>query len=267
MAEEVMKSIETSEEMAIPLPLSHEEIMGMGEKAITLEENLDLMRSFFPEINIVPDVKDTKIPIISGITLYSYIRFLNAYPSTQAIDVYVNGKKVVSDLKYGCFSEYNKAFPGYYHIQAYKAGETEKPLMNTFINLVGYRIYTAAITGMKEMATLVLIYDSIRSLPKKTTFLRFVQLSPNAPVLDAHFNDTLVLTEVDFREVSRYLTATPSIYNLKARDYIKGDILAEHPNAQLEGGNAYTTYAIGDMKVEDGLQIIVEKEGISFLDF
>lgn len=262
-----MNGVETSEEMIIPLPLSEDELAGLREEALTLEEGSDLIRRLYPEINIIPNVKDTLIPIIPGITLYSYLRFFNAFPSVPAVDVYVNGKRVASDLKYRFFTDYYKAFPGYYRIQVFEAGTTETPLLVTFINLIGYRIYTVAITGTGEQAGLELINDSIRPLPKKSAFLRFVQLSASAPVMDAYLDDSLVLTEIDFREVSRYLTTSPGTHNLKMRDYISGAVLAEEPEMKLDGGSAYTVYIIGDMKDRVGLQILVEEEGITFLNF
>ncbi|WP_352399068.1 DUF4397 domain-containing protein [Anaerotignum sp.] len=267
MDEKNMNGVETSEEMIIPLPLTEDELAGLREEALTMEGSADLIRRLLPEINIIPNVKDTLIPIIPGITLYSYLRFFNAFPSVPAVDIYVNGKRVASDLKYRFFTDYYKTFPGYYRIQVFEAGTTQTPLLVTFISLIGYRIYTAAITGTGEEAGLELINDSIRPLPRRSSFLRFVQLSATAPVMDAYLDDSLVLAEIDFREVSRYLTTSPGSHNLKMRDYISGGVLVEEPDVNLDGGSAYTVYVIGDMNDRVGLQILVVQEGITFLNF
>ncbi|WMI82262.1 DUF4397 domain-containing protein [Anaerotignum sp. MB30-C6] len=261
------ENVETSREMIIPLPLTEEELVDMDESALTMEVGADMIRRLYPEINIVPNVKVAEIPIISGITLISYLRFFNAFSSLPAVDVYVNGKKVASDLKYGFFTEYQKAFPGYYKIEVYEAGTTRTPLLVTFINLIGYRIYTAAIIGRGTEVSLELITDSIRPIPKKSSLIRFVQLSPLASVMDAQLDDTLVLSEIDFKEVSRYLTTPPGSHSLKLKDFITGGILAEELEMKLDGGSAYTVYIVGDTSDGVGLQILVEEEGISFLNF
>jgi len=267
MAENSWCKAKTSEEMMIPLPLSEEGLLGLEEEALTMEKCTDLIRRLYPEMNIVPNVKSTSIPIIPGITLYSYLRFFNAFSFVPAIDIYVNGKKVASDLKYKYFTEYHKAFPGYYRIQIYEAGKTENPLMVTFINLIGYRIYTAAITGTRTDASLELINDCTRPLPKSSALLRFAQLWSKAPVMDVYLDDYPVLSEFDYREVSRYLKRPHGTHNLKFKDYITGQILLEDSDLQLDGGSAYTAYVIGDMHKKAGMEILVKKEGISYLNF
>lgn len=70
-----------------------------------------------------------------------------------------------------------------------------------------------------------------------------------------------------YKDVSRYLTTSIGKHNLKFRDYITGGVLVEDPEVNLEGGMAYTGYVIGDMNDRVGLQILIEKEGISYLNF
>ncbi|MDD4844755.1 MAG: hypothetical protein PHU31_10585, partial [Anaerotignum sp.] len=78
MTENNSTVIETSDEMNIPLPLSEKEIQEYHD-VFTVEKNSDFIRRLCHEVNIVPDVKDVQIPIIPGITIYSYLRFFNAY--------------------------------------------------------------------------------------------------------------------------------------------------------------------------------------------
>lgn len=258
-------SVETSEEMVIPLPLTQENLVRLEEEALTMEEGADMLRRLCPEVNIIPNVKGTCIPIIPGITLYSYLRFFNAFLAAPAIDIYVNGKKIASNLEYNAFTDYYKAFPGYYRVQVFESGKTEKPILVTFINLIGYRIYTAVVMGTGTEGSLKLVNDKIRSVPKESAFLRFIQTSPSAPVMDAYLEERLVLSEIDYREISRYLTTSIQPCLLRLTDYITDDTLLTE-DLQLEEGNAYTVYIMGNM---DGkkLQIFVEKEGISYLNF
>lgn len=261
------KNLETSETMLMPLPLTEDMLNTLNESDLTTEVTDELIRKLYPEINIVPNTRQTLIPIIPGITLYSYIRFFNAFPSALAVDVYVNGTLVAERLKYRDFTQYLKAFPGYYRIAVFEAGTRLVPLFTTFINLIGYRIYTGAISGSGNKASLELINDNIRPLPRRNAFLRIIQLSENAPAMDAYLNDSLVLSDINYKEVSRYLTTTPGKHNLKMREFTSGIIVAEEPEVELRGGTAYTAFVVGNMMDRTGVQIIVEIEGISFLNF
>ncbi len=261
--------IETSEDIRMPLPLTQEQIFLLNKDDLTLSTTDDIIRKLYPEINIVPNTSDIIIPIIPGITLYSYIRFFHAYPTSAPVDIYVNGRLIASNVLYRSFTDYYKAFPGYYRIAIYETGTKTTPLAITFINLIGYRIYTAAIIGDNDTngIAIELINDSIRPLPNNTAFLRFAQLSKNAPLLDAYLDNSLIIEAIEYKEVSRYLATFVGSHNLKFREYIAGSVLVEEPNMILEGGKAYTAYVIGDMNDRVGLQILVVEEGISYLNF
>lgn len=258
--------IETSDKMMMPLPLSETDLQE-SDGYMTVEKNGDFIRRICPQANIVPNVKNVRIPIVRGITLYSYIRLFNAFSYAPKIDIFINDKKVASDLEYKSFTQYYLIFPGYYRIQIFAAGETKEPLLVTHIQLIGYLIYTAAITGIENKAYLELLNDRIFSVPEEKAALRLIQLSPNAPVMDAFFDDFLALTEVDFREISRYLVTPSKKAKLTLKDYIKKSVLLQKDDYPLESLSIYTAYVIGDMNVEDGLELLVKEEGVTFLNF
>lgn len=261
-------NIETSEDTPMPLPLTQEQIYLLDKDDLTVSTSDDIVRRIYPEINIVPNTSGVLIPIISGITLYSYIRFFHAYPTNVAVDIYANGVIVAKNVLYRSFTDYFKVFPGYYRIAIYPTGTKKTPIALTFINIIGYRIYTAAIISSSLGAELELINDYIRPLPNNRSFIRFAQLSANAPKqMDAYLDDNLILEGVEYQDVSRYLTTGIGKHNIKFRDYFSGNILVEEPNVRTEGGNAYTAYVVGDINDRTGLQIIVTLEGISYLNF
>ncbi len=260
-------NVEPMEEMAFPLPLETEELEIQDKSDVSLEVQREDVRKIYPEINIVPNITATLIPIIAGITLYSYIRFFDAYPSAQAVDIYVNGRLTAENVLYREFTKYWKTFPGYYRIQVYRTGDRRRALLDKYINLIGYRVYTVALSGLDDQMDMELINDFLRPLPKLQSLIRIANLSANAPTMDAYWDDSLVLSDVNYPEISRYLTARIGRHNLKMRDTISGAILVEEPDIVLAGGNAYTAYIVGDMNDRVGLQILLTREGISYLNF
>jgi hypothetical protein len=124
-----------------------------------------------------------------------------------------------------------------------------------------------AVIGLSDDISLQAINDSKRWLARNRAYVRFVQLSPNAPTMDAYWNDALVLAELNYQDVSRYLQTEAGSYNLKMRDSLSGANLVESPDVTVENGKAYTIYIVGDMNDRTGLQILVPLEGATYLDF
>ena len=85
--------------------------------------------------------------------------------------------------------------------------------------------------------------------------------------MDAYWDDALVVSDLNYEDISRYMTAVPGSHNLKMRDSLSGANLVEHPDVQVEGGKAYTIYIVGDMNDRTGLQILVPLEGATYLNF
>lgn len=255
---------ETSENMEMPLPLTKEEAERKREND-TEEQNT--ARGRYPSITLPNNTNITIIPIIPGITMLGYIRFLNASPAEQRVDIYVNGRKIADSLLYREFTEYMKVFPGWYRIAVYRAGTKTEPLTVTTLQIQANNIVTAAVTGLADDITVQFINDSRQLLNRNRAYVRFVQLSPNAPTMDAYWDDALVLAELNYGDVSRYLQTTAGSHNLKMRDSLSGANLVESPDVTVENGKAYTIYIVGDINDRTGLQILVPLEGATYLAF
>ena len=74
----------------LPLPIPEDDLLMLEQEMVTPAVHLEPIRKIFPEINIPPNVTDIEVPIIPGITLYSYLKFFNAQTSVPAIDIYIN---------------------------------------------------------------------------------------------------------------------------------------------------------------------------------
>ena len=157
--------VETSADMIMPLPLTQEGIRQLPLESLTQEVADGTAESMYPGVQLPGNLKITVLPIVPGITMFSYIRFFNAYPVAGSVDIYVNGSNVASNLLYRNFTEYMKAFPGYYRVAVFRAGTTENPLTVSYINLIGYRIFTTALTGTGGNVSLGMINYKRRFLP------------------------------------------------------------------------------------------------------
>ena len=165
------------------------------------------------------------------------------------------------------FTEYMKLFPGWYRIAIYRAGTVTNPLTVLRLQVQSGGIYTVAVTGLADALSTLTIEDSHRYLSPNRAYIRFVQLSPTAPAMDVYWDDRMVLSDLRYEEISRYLTTAPGSHNLKLRETDTGKILVEHPKVNLKGGKAYTVYVVGSRADRAGLQVLIPLEGVTYLDF
>ena len=129
-----------------------------------MQETLTQEESAARRFPILPsNTNVTVIPIIPGIALFGYIRFLNASPVETRVDIYANGRRVAADLRYQHFTEYMKLFPGWYRIAIYRAGTVTNPLTVLRLQVQSGGIYTVAVTGLADALSTLTIEDSHRS--------------------------------------------------------------------------------------------------------
>ena len=150
---------EISEALQMLLPLTKEEAM---QETLTQEESAARR---FPIL-----------PSNANVTVFGYIRFLNASPVETRVDIYANGRRVAADLRYQHFTEYMKLFPGWYRIAIYRAGTVTNPLTVLRLQVQSGGIYTVAVTGLADAISTLTIEDSHRYLSPNRAYIRFVQL-------------------------------------------------------------------------------------------
>ncbi len=272
--------------MQMPQPLTEEQLKELKREEETTEilegtgvnegikielqpvTSEDASESMFSPYGIQrPNEKVTITPIISDMSKFSYIRFLNANAFIGPVDVYINGRLLLSDHDYQEFSEYMKVLPGSYRIEVFKVGTTENPLNVSQFNIIDGRIYTAALVGTDEDVSWQLIVDNRRALNPNIAYIRFIQLSPNAPLMDVYVDERLVISDLDYKEVSRYLFLIPGEHSIKLKVAMSDRLILVDPSMILKGGRAYTVYIVGNMNEHPGLQVLIPLEGVSYLEF
>ena len=283
------KNMQAKAAMEMPEPLTKQQIEDLrNEEDITdflgeiaMEEELKIKFQpgvgedgtelfFYPYGNRPKNMDTSTIPIIpvpKETPQFSYIRFLNENPYIGSVDIYINGKLFVSNQNYQEFTEYMKVLPGSYRIVVFKAGTQENPLNVSRISVRGGRIYTAVLVGTADDVFWELVVDNRRTLNPNIAYIRFIQLSPNAPLMDVYVDERLVISDLDYREISRYLTLLPGEHSIKLKAAMSDRLLLVDPSLVLKGGRSYSVYIVGDMNTSPGLQVLIPLEGVSYLEF
>lgn len=199
----------------------------------------------------------------------AYIRFFHALPNDPPVnvDVYINKKLIVKNFKYEDFTPYLTAHAGTYIIQIYPTGNSVDQLLDVRITLNPHEIATAAIIGTTSQVGLEVFSDYPQEIDDSLSFMRFINLSPDKVAVDIYIDDTPVVYDLDFTEITDYLSLFPGKHTMKVKLSDSQKTIVSHPNMVLKGGNFYSTFVVGFINGTPLVEVLIPLEGATYLKF
>ena len=176
----------------------------------------------------------------------SNIRILHAVPTATAIDIYANGNLIARNVSFSQLTKYSALPAGIYQFQLYAACTYDKPLLSQDIAITHGANYTISVVTLQDNLYLFRLKDDNVPSTKISTFLRFMNLSPNSPLLSLSLpNNTELFNSVEYLETTGYYMLSSGIYNLQVTVASDQSITKYIKNISLYNGNFYTIYIIG----------------------
>ncbi|HEU4964940.1 MAG TPA: DUF4397 domain-containing protein [Bacilli bacterium] len=174
------------------------------------------------------------------------VRFLHASPDAPNVDIFVDGKKVATDVGYQGISPYLPFTATRHKVQVFPAGKQVGAVIDTTVQLKPNRHYTIAAAGTLENIRPVVVEDVRHGGKPGFARLKVVHLVPNAPAVDVTLpSGKILLGHLTYKEVSPYLQVTPGRRTLDIRLARKNDIVLKLPNARFDPNVTYTLYLLG----------------------
>ncbi len=183
-------------------------------------------------------------PSEAGSTL---VRVAHLSPDAPAVDVLVNGARVVTGAAFGDVTGYLTLPAGSARIQVVPAGASSPVVIDATLSLSSGAAYTVAATGLLGAGDLqpLVLSDDLNPIAGQAK-VRFVHASPDAPAVDIAVTDGPVLFQsVAFREFKGYAQVPGGTYNLEARPAGSTAVALKVPDVVLGGAGNYTIFAIG----------------------
>lgn len=194
--------------------------------------------------------------------LQSKIRFLHGAPSSQAVDVYLNGIIMGKDLSFSEITCYENISPGSHEIQLYKAGTYDKPLKTSKIDILPNTASTVNIITLGGELDIFTLNDASSKDKLTSCFLRFIHLSPNAPLMSLSLpNDITLFGNVEYLETTGYYPLSPGIYDFKISFPSLSALYKFISNKKLENGKFYTIFIIGLLNNQPALGYLLVEDG------
>lgn len=86
-------------------------------------------------------------PFFTNSATVAHVRFYNAAAIREPLDIYLNGRLVVSDLDFMNYTNYLHIVAGYYRLSVYRRTNPGIPIIDTGIQFRGGNYYTLTILG------------------------------------------------------------------------------------------------------------------------
>lgn len=183
------------------------------------------------------------------------VRFFNALPSQKPIDIYIDKKLLYSNVKYKEFTPYIYVEDRKYKIDIHEAGSQNALIKTTFI-LPDENMFTLAITGNTGQETLIVLDEDIEQKTSKTQAIeRFINLSPDLPVIDIFYNNKAAVENIDYRDETLYEYLDPGKYTVSVKETLNGNPVVTS-DLEFKIGRIYSIYIIGDSTNVELLQSV-----------
>lgn len=190
------------------------------------------------------------------------LRFIHAVPGGPAVDIYASGSLLASNVAFSDISSYMELSPGIYNIQIYKAGTYDAPLLSKDYEVIPNTFFTISVIVLEGSITLFSLKDASSVSTVETAFLRFINLSPTAPLLTLSLsNGDILFNSVEYVETTGYYPLSSGIYNLLVSAAGASAINKFIKDINLKPGEFDTIYIIGQADGQPKLGYLSTKDG------
>ncbi len=188
------------------------------------------------------DFDDTPAPAVSGLNV------IHASPTTEKLDFYVNSTRGNNeDLDFGKKLGYFNLYSGTSKISIAKKGSTTTLVSENF-TFAPERGYSLFMIGKVDSLKFLMVKDSLIVPASGKARVRFVNVSPDAPVLNLAVAGatTDLFTDKAYRQYSDFTTIDAAEkVTFTAKNKVTGAVEATLTDAKIESGRNYTIWVKG----------------------
>ncbi len=173
------------------------------------------------------------------------VRVVHGSPDAPAVDVYVGGNRVLSNVPFFTVSDYLDLPAGSYDIKVTPAGDANTAVIDAKgVAVEGGKAYTIAAVGQLANIKAQIYVDNLAAPAAGKAHVRVLHLSPDAPAVDVKVAGGATLTpNLAFPNASAYLPVDAGTYNLQVTPAGQSAVVIDLPNTTLEAGKIYDVFA------------------------
>jgi len=171
----------------------------------------------------------------------AYIRVINTSPSLATYNAYFNGTIVnTAALPFGGSASYTAYAAGSYSLKFTTASSTESLLTKT-IALSASTYYSSYLINKPAALDVYTIGDDLSLPATDKAYIRFINLSPDAPALDLAKTGatTTLITNKAFKNASAFVAVDAGTYTFDAKETSTGTVKATTASTSFLAGYHY----------------------------
>jgi hypothetical protein len=186
---------------------------------------------------------EAEVAAISGLMV------VNASPSAGTFNFYAGTSKINSGaLPFLGTVPYFQIAPGASTVKITTASSIESLLTKT-ITLEAEKPYSFFLINDVPQLDGVLIKDDLSPTSTDKAFIRFINLSPDAPALNLlQTGGSALISDKTFKSVSDFTLTDAKTYSFVLENRVTGEIVATLKDIKLTAGKMYTIAACGLLK-------------------
>lgn len=177
------------------------------------------------------------------------VRVIHASPDAPAVDVYVDGNAVLTNVTFPAISNYLEVPAGLHAIAVAPAGQgAAAAVITANPTLQGGSAYTVAAVGLLANITGQIYNDNLAAPAAGKAHVRVIHASPDAPAVDVKVaGGPTLISGLAFPTASDYLPVDATTYNLQVTPAGASAVVIDLPNTALQAGTIYDVVAVGQL--------------------
>lgn len=189
---------------------------------------------------------------VSGIAAQSNmakVRVVHASPDAPAVDVWVDGKKALTNVPFFAASDYLDLAAGSHDLKVVATGTTEPAVIDAKgITVEAGKAYTIAAVGKLAEIKPAIFVDNLAAPAAGKAHVRVLHLSPDAPAVDVKVaNGPTLIPNLAFPKASDYLPVDAGSYDLQVTPAGGSAVVLDLAGTKLEAGKIYDVFAVGEL--------------------
>ena len=176
----------------------------------------------------------------------SYIRFINASPTLGTYNVFLNNKMVnTAALPFGGTVSYAAYIIGN-HTVKYTTVSSAQAVLTKQIVLAINQIHSAYLIDKDAKLDLLLVVDDASVTSTTKAFVKFINLSPDAPALNLDIKaGANLIKDKTFKTGSAFMQVDPKTYDFDIKDSATGLVKTTLTGVDMAAGRYYTIISRG----------------------
>jgi LPXTG-motif cell wall-anchored protein len=175
------------------------------------------------------------------------VRVIHASPDAPAVDVFVDGSAVLTNVAFPAISDYLSVPAGEHKIAVAPTGAGEAAAVITANpTFAAGMAYTVAAVGQVATIRGQIFNDNLAAPAAGKAHVRVIHASPDAPSVDVKVaGGPTLISALAFPNASDYLPVDVGSYNLQVTPAGASDVVIDLPNTVLTAGTIYDVVAVG----------------------